>query len=129
MNQSIQPLSLRPYMVPATSPSTKARFRAFRRNIISGGMKNPAALQQAMTVIFFLLPLVTARGCFWPLMLTTHGGVCSSGSPVSSQLNIWAGVSKRLYSVSVCSRKFKITTDNLGVCSRKSCIRKFFCTS
>ena len=61
------------------------------------GMKYSAALQHAVTVICSLFPVVTVRGCFWPLMATTDGRLWSNGRPLSSQLNICAGDSNRSY--------------------------------
>ena len=107
ISESIHPRPPRPYIVPGTSPSIRAPFNVFLRKITRGGIALPAALVHAITVICFLLPVVTVRGCFCPFSATTFIGLWSRGSPVSSQFHIWAGESKRWYSSMVWYNKSK----------------------
>ena len=50
ISMSIHPLSLRPYMVPGTSPMVRSGFSIFLSNMTSGGIAYPPALQQDKTV-------------------------------------------------------------------------------
>ena len=75
VSPSIHPRPPTLYIVPGTSPSTRAAFKCFLRETTRGGIHLPAALEHAITVICFLFPVVTVRGCFWPFSATTFSGL------------------------------------------------------
>lgn len=70
----IQPLSEQVPCVDGGAPSKSRKFILFRAKIMNGGTKNPAALQQQITVVVLPLSvLAIIPTCRFPTYVNTFG--------------------------------------------------------